>query len=234
METTATEHDRMAIKTRKISLLSSSDSHFHWIPQELKKSIDYGNLGVCVFVVPFKAKTSARVFTFFIMAQSDDQIKLHIPFKRRKGSEVADMEEEIDVDVQLLEMITQRSVTESEIDFVNLDQLGNTIGSNKLSKDRKVSLDDVLNQTIKHGKALTCIDTCIQLVLDTWNVKQLKLKKAEDLYALLQHKQHKMTIWEELIGYFYDKPSFICAKIIRIAKRIVLFIYKQHIPCKLS
>ena len=160
------------------------------------------------------------------MAQSNDQFKLHIPFgKKRKGSEIQDMEEEIDVDVELLEMNTQRSdVTESDFDFVNLDQLTNTIGSNKSSKNRKVSLVDVLNQTIKHEKALTCIDTCIQLVLNTWDVNQLKLKQAEDLYALLQEKQHKMTIWEELIGYFYDKPSYICAKIIRITKRIVLFL----------
>ena len=132
------------------------------------------------------------------------------------------MEEEIDFDVQLLEMNTQRSnLSDSDFDFVNLDQLGNTIGGNKASKDRKFALVDVLNQTVKHPTALTCVDNCIKLILDIWDVRQLKNKKAEDLYALLQEKKYKIMFWEELIGYFYDKPSFICAKLIRIAKRIV-------------
>ena len=174
--------------------------------------------------------SEAKFFVSFLMAEKTVLFPNDTHSIYRKQSDV-NMEDEIDDDIELLEQNTSRSLSD-DIDFVNLDQLGNTIGSKK-SKDRKHTIVDVLNQTIKHQKALTCIDNTIKLVLDTWPTKELRNKRAEDLYAILQEKKYKLLFWEELISYFYDKPSFICTKLIRIAKRIVLFIinYPFFIHC---
>eukprot|EP01083_Nonionella_stella_P114891 340087_1 len=111
--------------------------------------------------------------------------------------------------------------TEDDLDFVNLDQLGNCIETDKSDKERKHSIIEVLNQTVKHQQAMDAIDQCIHIILKTWNIQQLKTKQAEDLYELLQQKQHKMTVGGDVLRlFFYDKPSLICSKILRIAKRI--------------
>ena len=131
-----------------------------------------------------------------------------------------ELDASIDRDLEMLEYDDESDSHEQELDFVNLDQLKNTIETEN-RESKKHTIIDVLNQTVRNKDALETVDKCIQLVLNTWSRKELYSKKAEDLFRLLQDKKYRMTIWQDIIHAFYDKPSFICSKVLVIAKRIV-------------